>query len=148
LPIPYYRLVVAVALLAAGCGSGAGSGSSSTAVQEPTSSAAPQHPTAAGWRRLGSWSGNGGVTLTENFTSDSGAFRVQWETRNETKPGAGTLHVTFRSFDSGRDVIDAVDARGVGRGTVEVSDERPRWYYLNIESQHLEWVVTVEEPLE
>ena len=120
--------------MAAGCGSGSGS----TALQQPT---------AVEWRRVGSWSGRG-ATLTENFTSDTGGFRIHWETRNETKPGAGTLHVVFRSTDSGRDIIDAVVARGVGRGRADVSDERPRWYYLNIESANLEWTVTVEEPID
>jgi hypothetical protein len=44
---------------------------------------------------------------------------VKWETKNETKPGQGTLKVVFRSGDSGRDIMDAVDARGVGRGVAD-----------------------------
>src|SRR5688572_21055539 len=104
------RLVLAVAMMAAGCGS------SSTAVQEPT---------VVEWRRVGSWSGNGN-TLTEIFTSSNSTFRVHWETRNETKPDAGTLSVVFRSGDSGRDIIDAVNTRGVGRGSADVSAELPR----------------------
>jgi len=51
----------------------------------------------------------------------------------------------FRSGDSGREIMEAVDARGNGSGTAEVGD-RPRWYFLTIESANLEWTVTVEEP--
>ena len=83
---------------------------------------------------------------TESFTSDSGGFRVRWQTRNETTPGGGRLQVVFHSGDSGRDIIDAVDARGVGEGTADVGD-RPRWYFLTIESASVDWTVTVEEPV-
>ena len=75
---------------------------------------------------MGAWSGRGNAQ-TESFTSDTGGFRVRWETRNETGPGAGTLKVIFRSGDSGRPIIEAVDARGVGRDEVEVADN-VRWY--------------------
>jgi hypothetical protein len=127
-----FRVIVAIAAsVLVGCGSGF------TAVQKPT---------IVEWRRVGSWSGHGTVQ-TENFTSDTGGFRVHWETRNETTPGAGRLKVVFRSGDSGRDIIDAVDTTGVGRGTADVSGERPRWYYLGIDSANLEWTVTVEEPI-
>jgi len=96
------------------------------------------------WHPVGSWSGRGN-RQTETFTSDTGGFRVRWETRNETRPGAGRLHVVFRSGDSGREIIDAVDVRGVGRDTEEVSAERPRWYYLTIESADVDWTVSVDE---
>jgi hypothetical protein len=96
------------------------------------------------WRPVGSWSGRGN-SQTETFTSDTGGFRVRWETRNEARPGAGRLRVVFRSGDSGREIIDAVDVRGVGRDTEEVSAERPRWYYLTIESADVDWTVTVDE---
>src|SRR6185436_1134855 len=87
------RLVVASALFAVACGSGY------TAVEKPAT---------VGWKRVGSWSGRGN-RQTESFTSDTGGFRVHWEAKNETRPGAGTLKVVFRSGDSGRDIIDAVD---------------------------------------
>jgi hypothetical protein len=98
-----------------------------------------------GWKRVGSWTGHGNVQ-TETFTSDTGGFRVLWQTRNEAPPGTGRLKVVFRSGDSGREIMDAVDVRGSGSGTAEVGD-RPRWYYLTIESANLEWTVTVEEPV-
>ena len=119
----------AVTLLLPACGRGA-----TTAAPAP----------APGWQQVGSWSGHGDLQ-TESFTSDSGGFRVRWETRRESPPGAGRLRVVFRSGDSGREIMEAVDARGNGSGTAEVGD-RPRWYFLTIESANLEWTVTVEEP--
>jgi hypothetical protein len=97
------------------------------------------------WKAVGSWSGHGDLQ-TESFTSDTGGFRVRWETRRESPPGAGRLRVVFHSGDSGREIMEAVDTRGNGSGTAEVGD-RPRWYFLTIESANLEWVVTVEEPV-
>jgi len=96
------------------------------------------------WRAVGTWSGQGN-RQTESFTSDTGGFRVQWETKNETPPGAGRLKVVFRSGDSGREIIDAVDARGVGAGIENVAGDRPRWYFLTIESANVDWTVIVEE---
>jgi hypothetical protein len=98
-----------------------------------------------GWKQVGSWMGRGN-TQTETFTSDTGGFRVRWETRSEAPPGTGRLKVVFHSGDSGREIMEAVDVRGNGRGTAEVGD-RPRWYYLTIESANVGWTVTVEEPV-
>ncbi len=99
------------------------------------------------WRPVGSWSGRGDKQ-TETFTSDSGGFRVRWATTNEARPGAGRLHVVFRSGDSGREIIDAIDAHGAGGGTEEVAAEKPRWYYLTIESADVDWTVAVDERIE
>ena len=96
------------------------------------------------WHKVGSWSGRGNMQ-TETFTSDNGAFRVTWETRNETAPGAGRLYAVFRSGDSGREIMDAVKTQGVGRGVEHVSAERPRWYYLSIDSANVDWAITVDE---
>jgi hypothetical protein len=97
------------------------------------------------WREVGSWSGRGNAQ-TETFTSDTGGFRVRWETKNETTAGAGRLKVVFRSGDSGRPIIEAVDVRGVGRDEEEVADN-VRWYYLTIESANVDWSVHVDERL-
>jgi hypothetical protein len=97
------------------------------------------------WKPVGSWSGHGNAQ-TESFTSDTGGFRVRWETKNEAPPGAGRLKVVFRSGDSGRPIIDAVDARGVDHDEVEVADN-VRWYYLTIESAAVDWTVSVDERL-
>ena len=98
------------------------------------------------WHQVGSWAGRGNKQ-TETFTSDTGGFRVRWATTNETGPG-GTLKVVFRSGDSGREIIDAVDVRGVGSDVEIVSAERPRWYYLTIESANVDWTVAVDERIE
>jgi hypothetical protein len=97
------------------------------------------------WKQVGAWSGRGNAQ-TETFTSDTGGFRVRWETKNETRPGAGRLKVVFRSGDSGRPIIDAVDVRGVGRDEEVVADN-VRWYFLTIESADVEWSVQVDERL-
>jgi hypothetical protein len=123
-------IAVSCQLFIVSCGSGY------TAVEKPSS-----HE----WKRVGSWSGRGDKQ-TESFTSDTGGFRIHWETRNEAPSGGGRLKVVFRSGDSGREIIDAVDAHGVGQGTDEVGD-RPRWYFLTIESANVDWTVTVEEPV-
>ncbi len=98
------------------------------------------------WKTVGSWAGRGN-TQTETFTSDTGGFRVRWETKNPARPDAGHLHVVFRSGDSGREIIDAVNERNVGadHDTAEVSAERPRWYYLTIDSADVDWTVVVDE---
>jgi len=99
------------------------------------------------WKTIGSWSGRGS-RQTEAFTSDTGGFRVRWETKNAAHRGAGHLHVIFRSGDSGREIIDAVDVRGEGRDVAEVSAERPRWYYLTIDSADVDWTVAVDERID
>jgi hypothetical protein len=123
-------IILAVSLLVAGC--------DSTPVSQP--------PTRIiAWKRLGSWSGRGN-RQTETFISDTGSFRVLWETKNEAAAGTGRLKVAFRSGDSGRVIIDAVDCRGVGSDTTYVGDQ-VRWYYLTIDAANIEWSVTVEEPV-
>ncbi|HEX7138997.1 MAG TPA: hypothetical protein VF219_14165 [Vicinamibacterales bacterium] len=97
------------------------------------------------WKEVGSWSGSGNFQ-SESFTSDTGGFRVRWETKNERVPGAGRMKVVFRSGDSGRPIIEAVDVKGVGRNVQEVADN-VRWYYLTIESANVEWSVSVDERL-
>ena len=109
--------------------------------------ARPQTKEVVVWRQLGSWSGRGDKQ-TETFTSDTGGFRVHWETKREAPPDAGRLRVVFRSGDSGREIIEAIDARGAGSGTEEVAAERPRWYYLTIESANVDWTVTVDERID
>jgi len=99
------------------------------------------------WKPVGAWSGRGDAQ-TENFTSDGGGFRVHWEMKNEARAGAGRLRVVFRSGDSGREIIEAIDAHGAGGGAEEVAAERPRWYYLTIESADADWKVSVDERID
>jgi hypothetical protein len=99
------------------------------------------------WKPIGSWSGRGD-RQTETFTGDTGGFRVHWETSKEAPAGGGRLRVVFRSGDSGREIIEAIDARGTGDGTEEVAAERPRWYYITIESANVDWKVSIDERIE
>ena len=99
------------------------------------------------WKPIGAWSGRGDKQ-TETFTSDTGGFRVHWEAANEAAAGGGRLRVVFRSGDSGREIIEALDERGTGSGTEEVAAERPRWYYVTIESAKVEWKIAIDERIE
>lgn len=126
------RLSLVAALFLSGCGS------------EPPRRT-PQHIVV--WKPVGSWSGRGD-RQTETFTSDTGGFRVHWQTAKETPSGSGRLRVVFRSGDSGREIIEAIDARGEGGGTEEVAAERPRWYYVTIESANVDWTVSIDERIE
>jgi hypothetical protein len=131
------RAAIALALCLAGAGC------------RPNSAPPPASKDVVVWKTVGSWSGRGN-TQTETFTSDTGGFRVRWETKNPARPNAGHLHVVFRSGDSGREIIDAVNERDVGadHDTTEVSAERPRWYYLTIDSADVDWTVAVDERID
>jgi hypothetical protein len=105
---------------------------------------APQVRTpAVVWRALGSWSGRGS-TQTDPFISDTGSLRLRWETSNESAPGTGSFRVTVHSDVSGRPLILAVDARGVGRDTAYVTED-PRTFFLAVESANVDWTVAAEE---
>ena len=123
--------VVATALLLSGC----------------RDNPKPQPTDVVVWHQVGSWAGRGNKQ-TESFTSDTAGFRVRWTTKNETAPGAGTLKVIFRSGDSGREIIQAVDVRGIGSDEEIVAAERPRWYYLTIDSTGVDWTVSVDERID
>jgi hypothetical protein len=81
---------------------------------------------------------------TEPFISDTGSLRLRWETRNEAAPGTGIFRVTVHSDVSGRPLILAVDARGVGGDTTYVSED-PRSFFLAVESANLDWTVAADE---
>ncbi len=95
------------------------------------------------WSQVGAWSGHGSIQTTP-FTSDSGSMRVHWQTRNETKPGAGTLAVNLHSAISGRLLLPIVEVRGVGGDVVYLSEE-PRMFYLEVVSGNLDWSLVVDE---
>jgi len=120
-------VLIGVALLNASCGGAA------DAARTP----------AVVWRKLGSWSGRGPMQ-TEPFISDTGSLRLRWETRNEAAPGTGIFRVTVHSDVSGRALVLAVDARGVGRDITYVSED-PRSFFLAVESANLDWTVAAEE---
>jgi hypothetical protein len=107
----------------------------------------PTHEPVVAWKPIGSWSGRGDKQ-TETFTSDTGGFRVHWKAAKEAPAGGGRLRVVFRSGDSGREIIEAIDARGEGGGTEEVAADRPRWFYVTIESANIDWAVSIDERIE
>lgn len=101
-----------------------------------------------GYRTLGTWTGDASI-FTETITSDSAAFRVHWQAtaKSASAPDTGSLSVIFRSGDSGNPIINAVDITKPGEGMASVAAERPRWYYLDIQSADVNWTVRVEEPI-
>jgi hypothetical protein len=81
---------------------------------------------------------------TEPFISDTGSLRLRWDTTHEDAPGTGTFRVTVHSDVSGRALITAVDARGVGRDVTYVTED-PRQFFLAVESSNLDWTLSAEE---
>jgi hypothetical protein len=81
---------------------------------------------------------------TEPFISDTGSFRLRWGTRNERARGAGTFRVTVHSDVSGRPLLVAVDAKGVGADTAYVTED-PRPFFLVVDSADLDWTLAAEE---
>jgi hypothetical protein len=51
---------------------------------------------------------------------------------------------TRQRQSAARPIVVAVDEKGAGSGTAFVGDE-PRMYFISIESQGLDWSLTVEE---
>jgi hypothetical protein len=105
--------------------------------------APPARTAAVVWRPLGSWSGRGSMQ-TDPFISDTGSLRLRWETTNEAAPGTGSFRVTVHSDVSGRPLILAVEARGVGRNTNYVIED-PRSFFLAVESANVDWTVAADE---
>ncbi|MQA31365.1 MAG: hypothetical protein GEU82_16275 [Luteitalea sp.] len=98
------------------------------------------------WRRVGSWSGRGNQLL-ETFPIEAWIWRVQWEARNVSRPGGGTLRVAALSADSGREIAEITDVRGADHDTKYLSD-LPRRYYLVVTSEDVDWSLVVEEPVD
>lgn len=95
------------------------------------------------WHSLGSWSGRG-VSQTESFTSDTGALRVRWTTKNPPAPGGGAFELTINSAISGRPLAVAVEQQGAGGATAYVTED-PRVFFAVVNSAELDWSFTIEE---
>jgi type II secretory pathway component PulK len=93
-------------------------------------------------KQAGSWEGTGDRTI--GFVSESGAFRVNWKTRNERPVGSGTFRLTVRSAISGRPIRIIADHRGEGSGSVDFVDD-PRLYEFIVESANVGWWFNAEE---
>ena len=100
-------------------------------------------PIVAVTRPVGSWQGRGTATVGD-IPSETGRFRITWETSNESPAGAGTFKLTLRSSISGRTIGIVADHKGVGAGAAEY-DEGPRTYDFLVESANVDWKFRVEE---
>jgi hypothetical protein len=100
-------------------------------------------PIVAVTRTVGSWSGRGTRTVGD-VPSETGRFRIHWQTSNEAPAGAGTFKLTLRSAISGRTIGVVVETSGVGSGTADY-DEGPRTYDFLVESANVDWTFRVEE---
>jgi hypothetical protein len=100
-------------------------------------------PIVAVTKVVGSWSGRGTRTVGD-VPSETGRFRILWQTSNESPPGAGTFKLTLRSAISGRTIGVVADTHGVGSGTAQY-DEGPRTYDFLVESANVDWTFRVEE---
>ena len=78
------------------------------------------------------------------IVSDSGRFRISWETRNEYPPSSGTFRLTVQSGVSGRPIQVVADHRGEGRGSARFEDD-PRVYNFVVDSMNVDWSFSVEE---
>jgi hypothetical protein len=96
-----------------------------------------------GWRPIGKWSGRGD-SQTESFNIESTQWRIKWQTKGATSPGAGSFHLVVHSAVSGRPIQDAVRELGNGHGVAYVTED-PRLYHLVIDSAGVEWSIVVEE---
>ena len=94
-------------------------------------------------RPVGSWQGRGTATVGD-IPSETGRFRITWETSNESPAGAGRFKLTLRSAISGRTIGVVADHKGAGTGTAEY-DEGPRTYDFLVESANVDWKFRVEE---
>jgi hypothetical protein len=113
---------------------------------EPDHTSAPPasaSATTTTWHTLGAWSGRGG-RQTESFDITSGALRVSWKTSSDAPDTRGAFRVELHSAISGRPLETVVDVEGVGADTVRVAAS-PRVAYLLIESDDVDWTITLEE---
>jgi len=94
-------------------------------------------------RPVGAWKGRGTATVGD-IPSETGRFRILWETSNESPAGSGRFKLTLRSAISGRTLGIVADHTGVGTGTAEY-DEGPRTYDFLVESANVAWSFRVEE---
>ena len=72
---------------------------------------------------------------------------MRWTTTTAATPSpgrAGAFRVTAHSAISGRLLEQVVDHVGAGRGVGYVNQD-PHVFYLMVESDHLDWTLSVEE---
>jgi hypothetical protein len=93
---------------------------------------------------MATWEGTGNQTL--GLVSQSGRFRLRWQTRPE--PGRdgrdGIFKLTVHSGVSGRPLHEVADQRGPGDGAYNVEDD-PRPFNLMVEASGLAWTIWADE---
>lgn len=94
-------------------------------------------------RPVGSWQGRGTMSVGD-IPSETGRFRITWQTTNESPAGTGRFKLTMRSAVSGRPMQVVADHAGVGSGTATY-DEGPRTYDFLVDSANVDWKFDVEE---
>ncbi len=106
---------------------------------------APAKPEAplVGWRHIADFSGRGS-TQTESFNIEATQWRIKWEAKGDTNPSTGTLLVMVNSAVSGRPIALGLENNGNGKGIAYVTED-PRFYYLVITSENLDWSLSVDE---
>jgi hypothetical protein len=102
-------------------------------------------PVTLRWHPIAAWTGHGSQQ-TDSFEMGNAEWRIKWETSKESSPGAGRFKVTVNSAISGRPLINAVDIKGVDHDITYVTED-PRLFYLVIDSNDVNWAITVEESL-
>lgn len=96
-----------------------------------------------GWRHIEDFSGRGS-TQTESFNIEATQWRIKWETKGDTTPSTGTLLLMVNSAVSGRPIALGLEHKGNGKGIAYVTED-PRFYYLVITSENLDWSFSVDE---
>jgi hypothetical protein len=93
---------------------------------------------------MGSWEGTGSQTL--GLVSQSGRFRLRWQTRLEPGHDASAAHftLTVHSGVSGRPLHQVTEARGPSEGAFNVEDD-PRPFNLMVDSEGLVWQIWADE---
>ena len=95
------------------------------------------------WRTVGTWSGRSGLQ-TESFLSDTGLFKVHWESRPAASAPPAHLKVVLHSAVSGRSLVTVVERDGEGQGEATVNED-PREFFLVVEAEGTNWTVRLEE---
>ncbi len=96
-----------------------------------------------GWRHIEDFSGRGS-TQTESFNIEATQWRIKWEAKGDTNPSTGKLLVMVNSAVSGRPIALGFENNGNGKGIAYVTED-PRFYYLVITSENLDWSLSIDE---
>ena len=90
--------------------------------------------------------GNVWGSQTLGLVSQSGRFRLRWQTRLEPgrDPASSYFKLTVHSGVSGRALQEVANQRGPGEGAYNLEDD-PRPFNLMVESDGLVWSIVADE---